>query len=354
MNRIVSALALSGGLVLAAAGANAADENWTAKIFKDPENAAKGTVDYVPLPPNSATKKWQLCVSFPHMKDAYYIAKTYGVDREARRQGVAATIMEAGGYNNVTKQIADIEDCVTRGGNAVLAMPVSKTGLVRLVEELHKKGIPVFEMGNGLDSPLVKARTKGDYRIAGEVAAEYLAKRHPKGSGKVKLLWLAGPPGSQWVEDAVQGMKQSIANSDVELVKVMYGDTGKEVQMKLIDDGLQTYHDVNYIGGVAPAIEGAMQILREKNRADVKLIAFYTTPSTADGVKAGRIMGTVSDSAVIASRISVDQAVRVLEKKPFVEVAVRQPELIDEANVKTYDLTTMLAPDTYKPVFDIK
>jgi periplasmic protein TorT len=288
------------------------------------------------------------------MKDAYYVAKTYGVDVEARRQGVTATVMEAGGYNNVTKQISQIEDCVAQDGNAVLVNAVSKGGLVKLVEELDKKGIPVVDMGNGLDSPIIKARTRAEYRIAGSTAGGYLAKLHPKGSGKQKLIWLAGPPGSQWVEDAVAGMKSSIEGSDVELVKVMYGDTGKEVQMKLIDDALQTYPDLNLICGVAPAIEGAMQILREKNRSDIKLISFYTTPSMEEGVKAGKVMGTVSDFAAIGSRISVDQAVRILEKKEFIPIAARQFEMIDTKTVGTYDRTTMLAPNDYKPQFEIR
>jgi periplasmic protein TorT len=348
---LISAVA---GFCAVAAGSAAAQSDWKATIFKGGQSATDETSEYVPLPAKSATKKWHLCVAFPHMKDAYYVAKTYGVDMEAKRQGVTATVLEAGGYNNVTKQISQIEDCVTQGGNAVLVNAVSKGGLVKLVEELDKKGVPVIDMGNGLDSPLIKARTRAEYKIAGKTAGAYLAKLHPKGSGKQKLVWLAGPPGSQWVEDAVAGMKEAIAGSDVELAQVMYGDTGKEVQMKLIDDALQTYPDVKLIGGVAPAIEGAMQILREKNRTDIKLISFYTTPSMEDGVKQGRILGTVSDAAATGSRISVDQAIRILEKKPFIEIAARQFEMIDQSNVKTYDRETMLAPGNYKPEFNIR
>ena len=54
------------------------------------------------------------------------------------------------------------------------------------------------------------------------------------------------------LEDAVKGMKDGIAGSDVELVKVIYGDTGKATQMKLLEDALQTYPDLTIIGGVAP------------------------------------------------------------------------------------------------------
>src|SRR5947199_7801232 len=41
---------------------------------------------YTPLP--HAAKKWNICVSFPHMKDAYWTAVDYGVVAESKRLGV--------------------------------------------------------------------------------------------------------------------------------------------------------------------------------------------------------------------------------------------------------------------------
>ncbi len=46
-------------------------------------------MDYVPL--EKAAQKWNICVSFPHMKDAYWMAVDYGVVEEAKRLGVKMT-----------------------------------------------------------------------------------------------------------------------------------------------------------------------------------------------------------------------------------------------------------------------
>jgi protein TorT len=73
-----------------------------------------------------------------------------------------------------------------------------------------------------------------------------------------------------------------------------------------------------------------------------------------EGVEKGSIMATVSDAGALGSRISVDQAIRMLEKKPFIEVAAREFELIDASTAKTFDRTTIMAPDGYKPVFEIR
>jgi len=42
-------------------------------------------VEYVPL--EKASKPWKICVSFPHMKDAYWLGVDYGVVEEAKRLG---------------------------------------------------------------------------------------------------------------------------------------------------------------------------------------------------------------------------------------------------------------------------
>ena len=341
----IAALALS---TLTATAATADD--WSAPLLVDEQHPEE---TYVPLPAGSATQPWHLCVGFPHMKDAYYVAKDYGVITEAKRQGVGVTVMSAGGYDNITQQIQQIEDCVAQGGDAVLVNAVSKTGLNGLIEELHAKNIPVLDMGNGLSSELVAASSLAQYYWAGHTAGSYLAAKHPAGSGKVQLVWLAGPTGSQWVEDAVKGMQEAIAGSDVELLKVMYGDTGKSTQMNLMEDALQTYTDVDIIGGVAPAIEGAMEIVQARDLSDIQLISFYSTPAIEQAVRDGRVMATVNDYNAVGSRISIDQAIRILEGKLEIARAARKFEIIDGSNVDTYDRTTLLAPDGFEPIFEL-
>jgi protein TorT len=347
--RKLSGIAFSMMLATQAGGAFAADD-WTANLMVDEKNP---TAVYKPLPVGAVSKPWHLCVAFPHMKDAYYVAKDYGVLLEAKRQGVSATIMAANGYDDISGQIQQIEDCVAAGGNAVLVNAVSKSGLNGMIEELAKKKIPVLDLGNGVTSDKIAAAALAQYYYAGATAGKYLAETFPAGSGKKKMVWLAGPAGSQWVEDAVRGMKEAIAGSDVDLVKVIYGDTGKAAQMKLLEDALQTYPDLTIIGGVAPAIEGAMEIVKEKNIKDKKLIAFYSTPPIEQAVRDGIVMATVNDNNLLGSRISVDQAIRLLEGKLEVKVASRKFSIVDSKNVNTYDRATLLAPADFKPVFKV-
>ena len=96
-----------------------------------------------------------------------------------------------------------------------------------------------------------------------------------------------------------------------------------------------------------------MEIVKEKNIKDKKLIAFYSTPPIEQAVRDGIVMATVNDNNLLGSRISVDQAIRLLEGKLEVKVASRKFSIVDSKNVNTYDRATLLAPADFKPVFKI-
>ncbi len=91
-------------------------------------------VTYEPL--EKASKPWNICVSFPHMKDAYWLGVDYGVVEEAKRLGVKLNVVEAGGYTELNNQINQIEDCVSGGAEAVIIGAISYHGLNHLVSEL--------------------------------------------------------------------------------------------------------------------------------------------------------------------------------------------------------------------------
>ena len=84
----------------AALAATASAEDWypyPVEVWDPPfdMSSPRTTVDYVPLA--SAAQQWDICVSFPHMKDAYWLAVDYGVVAESERLGVKMQLVEAGG-----------------------------------------------------------------------------------------------------------------------------------------------------------------------------------------------------------------------------------------------------------------
>jgi protein TorT len=344
-------------LIIPLAAASADEKPWypfPVQVWDPPFNmeSPRKDVDYTPV--DKAAQKWNICVSFPHMKDAYWLAVDYGIAEESKREGVKMTLLEAGGYTNLNKQISQIEDCVVNGAQAVIIGAISYDGLNNLVKEVAGKKIPVIDVINGMSSPDISAKSLVSFGEMGFKAGEYIAKLHPKGSGKVKVAWFPGPPGAGWVEAGNKGFLDAVKDSDIEVVDTKYGDTGKEVQLKLVEDVLEAHPDINYIAGTSPTTEAAVQALRDRGLTDqVKVLAYYFTPGVYDDIKKGRVMAAPTDSAVIQGRVAIDQAVRILEGKDYLKHVGPKLYVIDKSNIDSFDYPSSLAPADYKPVFTV-
>jgi protein TorT len=323
-----------------------------------PPFAADGkptAVAYTPLP--KASRKWDLCVAFPHMKDAYWLGVDYGVVEEARRLGVKLQVVEAGGYTNLNKQISQLEDCVARGANAVIIGAISADGVGNLVRSLAAKKIPVVDVINGINSPDVSAKSLVSFYVMGRSAGEYLAKLHPAGSPPKKVGWFPGPAGAGWVEAAHKGFTDAVSGSALHVLEPKYGDTGKEAQSKLVEDVLQGNPDLAYVAGTAVTAEVTPGILRSRNLQDkVKVMSFYMTPGVYEGIEKGRILAAPADSMVVQGRIAVDQAVRLLESRDVVKHVGPKIFVVDQATVRAKNVSrdAILPPADFKPVFAVK
>ena len=317
----------------------------------DPHGKVK-QVEYSPL--TKATEKYPICVSFPHMKDAYWIGVDYGVIAQARDEGVKVQLVEAGGYTNLSKQLAQIEDCISAGAKALIVGGISQDGLTNEVNSLKAKGIPVIDVINGIHAP-VAGKALVSWVVLGRILGEYMASLHPAGSPPVKIVWLPGPAGAGWVEDSNTGFIQAIKGSSINVVDTKYGDTGKEVQAKLVDDMLEAHPDIDYVVGTAVTAEAAIPILRSRGLTDkIKVVADYYTPGIDQSLRSGRILAAPTDKPVIQGRLAVDEAVRALEGK--LEYAHVGPiiEMVDKDSVKALDMTTTLAPESFKPTFSVE
>jgi periplasmic protein TorT len=359
MRSVVVFVTLAAGAFLTFAGkeAHAQAKKWypfNAEEYVSPVNMGSPVKPVMYTPLERAVKKWNICVSFPHLKDAYWLAVDYGVSEEAKDLGVAIHIVEAGGYTNLAKQISQIEDCASNGAEAIVIGAISLDGLNQTVERLHDKNIPVIDLANGISSKNVTAKSLVSFDTMGYRTGEYIAKLNAKGSPEAEVAWFPGPPGAGWVEDGNRGFNDAIKDSALKIVATKYGDTGKEIQLKLVEDTLQANPNIKYIVGTSPTTEAAVQLLRERNLTDkIKVISYYLTPSVYDNIKAGRVMASPTDSPVVQGRVAIDQAVRVLEAKDYLKHVGPKIYMIDKSNVDSFDYSSSLAPAGWKPVFTV-
>lgn len=330
-------------------------DDWTYPTLKQdppgfPDNPVTTPITFHSV--SKASKPWKICVSHPHMADAYHLALNYGYIEEAKRLGLSVTVVAAGGYDKLPVQISQIEDCVAQGAEAVIIVAISTTGLDSVVQELHDKNIPVIDLSNGINSNLVAARIVSSYPDHGYAIGQYLAKEHPKGSAPANVLWLPGAPGAGWSEGTDKGFKRGVADSAVNILATKFGNSNKPDQMKLVEDGLQEFASIDYIVGNAPAIEAATAAVQEAARPGIKLVATYQTPELLRLLEQKKVHAIFSDAAVIQAKMAIDQAVRILENQDYVPHLAPQVELVDQKNLETWNRQEGLPPTDWEPVFN--
>lgn len=352
MNNFRSSIS-AGALAAAtlAAGPAAAAEWFPVDVLVNTGGAVEVST-YTPI--DRASEAWGICAALPHLKDPYWLAVSYGLAEEAERLGVNLTVNEAGGYTNLAKQISQIEDCAVTGADAVLIGAISGSGLDSLIAELDRQGIVVIDFMNGVSSEKVKGRSLVSFETMGEYIGKYLAEAHPSGSGEVEVAWFPGPAGASWVEAGNTGFVTALEGSDVRLVDTRYGDTGKEVQLKLVEDTLQSFAELDYIVGTAPTAEAAAQVLKARGMSDqIDILSYYITPGILDLMSEGVIAAAPTDSTVLQARIAVALAVGALEGDNEMHHLGPVPMVVTVDGLADFDPQTTVAPADYSPVFKV-
>lgn len=306
---------------------------------------------YTPL--TRAQKPWRFCVLYPHLKDAYWLSVNHGMVAEASRLGVGFDVFEAGGYPNLSRQINQLKGCASDEFDAVILGTVSYDGLTPVVQEIAKIK-PVIAVVNDIAPDGITAKASVSWAEMGAAAGRFIAQRHPPGSPPVTVAWFPGPKGAGWVSIVESGFHAAIAQSSAKVVMTLYGDTGLEQQVLLVEDALEAMPEVDYLVGSGPMAEAAVSILRGRNaNGDVQIVSTYLSHAVYRGVKRGRILAAPTDSPVTQGQLSIEMAVRALEGRLDVRHAgppiwVVTPESADQLN-----MAGSLAPASFVPVFSL-
>ncbi|WP_287298347.1 substrate-binding domain-containing protein [Mesorhizobium sp.] len=204
-------------------------------------------IDYVPL--EKAEKPWNLCVLFPHLKDSYWVSVDYGIVEEAKRLGVKVTVLHAGGYDALPKQLSQYDNCVASGAQGILVAAISEAGLAAKLKEGNAQGpCPNRRRQSHCRNPITARITPDTYQ-KGFQEGEYLKKY--LGDKKTTAISLPGPQGSGWAKCYMAGFRDSTKTGNIKLVAELYGEPGVPQSLRLVEDALQTHPDLNVWGGAA-------------------------------------------------------------------------------------------------------
>jgi ABC-type sugar transport system substrate-binding protein len=168
-----------------------------------------------------ANKPYMIGVSFPHLKDPYWLAVDYGIVDEAQILGVGIELVAAQGYNDLTGQINQVENLANRADiEGIILAAISYASQDQLVTDIVKnKKKPVIEVINDIQAPDIMAKALVSFYDMGYAAGQFVAE--DSGGQEVTVVFLPGPAGSGWAPDTVDGFKAAVEEKVPGKVKIL-------------------------------------------------------------------------------------------------------------------------------------
>lgn len=270
---------------------------------------------------NGAGEGISMCVLFPHLKDPTWVAQAEALYDEAVRTGISYDLFEAGGYENLSTQLDQMEDCINAGTYDVIGLnAVSGDGVCSTVESALNAGIAVIDSINGTScdetvtsSPLFHQVAAKYYQVAKSLG-DYIVEQ----PGEKKILVLAGPEGVTWSDDSLKGLEDAFAadpDNNV-IVAAPRGDTDATKQLAFASDALTADPDITDVVSVAVASSAAMVAVRDAGRdGEINQYSWSPPEDAYLAVEDGTVSAVASDVVPIQQRMVVNEAIRLIESE---------------------------------------
>jgi ribose transport system substrate-binding protein len=184
-----------------------------------------------------------------------------------------------------------MDDLVAAGAAGIM---VSAVDPKNQTEELNKVASQTVLFTTDSDAPQSKrvAYIGSSNTDLGKEAGKLMLKALPNGG---KCIGFVGLPGADNARERIEGVKDTIKGSKVELVDVRADDIDQTRAKRNVEDALAAMPDVSCLVGFysynTPRI---YEVLKEAGKLNkIKIIGFDEDSITLGGVKEGSIVGTV-------------------------------------------------------------
>ncbi len=184
-----------------------------------------------------------------------------------------------------------MDDLVAAGVSAIMVSAVDPKTSTDALSRIGGQ-VPLFTTDSDAPDTNRIAYIGSSNTDAGRQAGEIALKAMPDGG---KCIGFVGLPGADNARERIEGMKEAIAGSKVELIDVRGDDIDMTRAKRNVEDALSANPDIDCMVGFysynPPRI---YEVLKESGKlGEITVVAFDEDPITLGGVKEGTIAGTV-------------------------------------------------------------
>lgn len=327
MKKTISILmAIAMIFVLAACGSNQklTDNDSSAPASNAESNSTSASTDT-----GAGNGKLKIGMSNSILSIDFFVALKQGVEQGTAKNGYE--LINTNSNGDAAKQVADIEDMIQKGVDAIIVNPQDVDAIVPAIEKANQAKIPVIALDRGASSGELLSFLETDNVEMGRKAADYIAEELKKEYGEYKgnVVELQGLLGTTAARDRGKGFNDQMSSKypNIKIVARQAADFNQEKALNVMINIMQAntqidavfgHNDDNTVGA-ANAIDQAGKFKPIGDKDHIVIIGIDGTRGAIEAIEDGRIDATISQVPIEMGELAVDYVKQVLVDKKTVE-----------------------------------
>jgi len=282
---------------------------------------------------NSQKKKvtnGSIGLSISTQNNPFFVSLADGAKKAAKELGVELTVVDAG--DDVTKQVADIEDLIAKDVSVLIVNPVDSDAVAGAVQSAIDQGIKVISVDRVVNGVTVDCEIASDNVAGAELATQYIVDTLGE---NVKVAELQGTSGASAAIDRGTGF-HNIADDKLDVVASQVADFDRTKGMSVMENILQANPDVKAVFAANDEMAlGALEAISGAGK-DVMVVGFDATDDALAAIREGRMAATIAQQPELIGYTAVENGVKLIEGETIPASIPVEVTLVTAENVDTY------------------
>jgi ribose transport system substrate-binding protein len=285
----------------------------------------------------SASKK-SLVIGFSQatLASPFYTSLVDGAKAEAKKEGAQLIVVDA--QSNIQKQNSDVQSLITKGIDVLLLNPVNPSGVKPALRAAQQANIPVITVDRSVKDKVdsyIGRNNKEMGVLAGEKAVELLGG---KSKAKGTIIEIQGDAGDIVTQNRHDGFHTVVdKEKGIKVIQGPYSDYVRSEAVTAMQDLLQAHPEVKLVYAHNDDMAlGAMQVLEQAGRKDVKVVGIDGLMEAVKQIKNGKFNATVLNDPISEGTLAIQAAVKKGNGEKVKGYIDAGTGLIDSSDVNKY------------------
>ncbi len=245
-------------------------------------------------------------LSVSTQNNPFFVTLAEGAQSAADELGVSLTVVDAG--DDVTKQVADIEDLLSKDISVLIVNPVDSDAVAGAVQNAIDQGVKVISVDRAVNGVTVDCQIASDNVAGAELATQYIVDTLGEGT---KVAELQGTSGASAAIDRSEGF-HNIADAKLNVVASQVANFDRAQGMTVMENILQANSDIQAVFAANDEMAlGALEAISGAGK-DIMVVGFDATDDAIEAIKDGRMDATIAQQPDLIGYTAVENAVKLI------------------------------------------